>query len=258
MEREGALIQSVVRAFDILEALSNAGGEASLKEISQRTGLNKSTAHGILVTLHAKGYVGQARNGWYTLGLRLIELGNAAVARLELRSQAQDVLRELSDQFQETVHLVTRDGTDVVYVDKVESPQSMRIVSQVGLRLPAVCTGVGKAILAHMPDQETERLLEQVQLKEFTSNTITDKEKLIAHLSEVRARGYALDDEEIMVGLRCVAAPIFDHTGACVGALSVSGPSIRMGPGRIASMIPAVCEAGRRISQRLGYQVKVE
>lgn len=252
-EYDSGLVRSVGRACEILDALYAAGGEAPLREISQRVGLNKSTVHGILATLQHMRYVGQTASGSYTLGLRLLELGNATVARLDLRNQASDILRELVLRFEETAHLVMLDGTDVVYIDKVESTQSMRIVSQVGKRLPAACTGVGKAILASLPSEELDRLLEITELRAFTRNTITDKVRLREHLAEVHRRGYAIDDEEILDGLRCVAAPIFNHTGACIGAMSISGPSVRMGPSRIEEMIPVVCEAAHEVCRRMGF-----
>jgi IclR family KDG regulon transcriptional repressor len=233
------------------------GGEAPLKEISQQVGLSKSTTHGLLATLESRGLVGHSPSGAYTLGLRLIELGNAAVERLDLRSQASDVLRDLVKVFDETVHLVTLDGSDVVYIDKVEGTQSMRIVSRVGGRLPAACTGVGKAILANLDAVRLERILDAAELPPFTRNTITDKAKLLEHLMDVRRRGHAIDDEEISEGLRCVAAPIFDHTGSCIGALSISGPSVRIGPARVEDMIPVVCQAAATVSTRLGFKLEM-
>lgn len=252
MEKRSALIQSVERACDILDALCAAGGEATLHEISARVALSKSTAHGLLATLHSRGLVSRTSASRYTLGLRLFELGNAAVARLDLRGQAGQVLRGLLNQFQETVNLVTLDGSDLVCIDKVETTQSMRIVSKVGSRLPAACTGVGKAILAHLPSDHVERLLQSTPLKPWTRNSIIDKDLLRGHLAEIKRCGYAIDDEEIVDGLRCVAAPIFDHRGGCVGALSISGPSARMAPARLEEMIPAVCDAGQEVSRRLG------
>jgi DNA-binding IclR family transcriptional regulator len=159
----------------------------------------------------------------------------------------------LVDRFQETVHLVIADGLDVVYIDKRESLQSMRIVSQVGLRLPAYCTGVGKAILAFIDEAELDRLLAGARLKSFTPHTITDKRMFKQHLQEVKRCGYALDNEEIIQGLRCVGAPIRDYSGKVVAALSVSGPSVRMGPARIEEIILATVQAAAEISHQLGY-----
>lgn len=246
-------IQSVDRAFDLLEVLAASRGELPLKEISQRVGLSKSTCHGLLATMERRGYVGQTASGAYTLGLRLTELGVQAVNRLDLRREAKEALRRLSTELQETVHLVTLQGTDVVYIDKIESQHSIRMVTQIGSRFPAWCTGVGKAVLANLPQIRLEKLLLGVELQPRTTHTITDKERFREHLAQVRRQGFAIDDEEFDIGLRCLAAPIFDHTHACVGALSVSGPSVRMGPNRLALMISAVKQAAAEVSRRMGY-----
>lgn len=247
------LIQSVDRALDLLDALAAAGGELALKDLSRQVGLSKSTCHGLLITMERRDIVGQTPSGNYTLGLRLTELGNLAVNRLDLRREARAILRHLSAEFKETVHLVTSQGLDVVYIDKVESEHSIRTVTQIGTRLPAACTGVGKAILANLPPERFEKVMNAIALTPRTHTTITDRQKFREHMLEVRQRGWAIDDEEFDIGLRCVAAPIFNHTRTCLGALSISGPAVRMGPSQIALMIPAVVQAAAEISRRMGY-----
>ena len=254
MARQNGTIQSVDRAITLLERLAQRGGSASLADLACDVGLSRSTAHGLLATLRQHSLVSQDADGHYVLGVKLFELGMAAVSRLDLRTVAGPVLERLVDEFQETVHLVINDGLDVVYIDKRESPQSIRIVSQVGHRLPGHCTGVGKAMLAFKSKAELENLLAGVELERHTSNTITDKDQLKAELELVRQSGYALDNEEIIDGLRCVAAPIRDHTTQVVAALSVSGPSMRMKPEKIERVIPAVVQAVADISQQLGYR----
>lgn len=238
----------------ILELLAKRGGCASLAELSQGLGLSRSTVHGLLATMKRRGVVAQEFNGHYALGIRLFELGTMAVSRLDLRTIAGPILQQLVDEFQETVHLVVGDGLDVVYIDKRESPRSMRIVSQVGHRLPAYCTSMGKAMLAFKPKEELEELLARAELQPWTQNTITDKEQLKAHLQEVRRRGYALDNEESFDGLRCVGAPIRDHSTQVIAALSIAGPSVRLESDRIKEIIPAVVEAAAEISHQLGYR----
>jgi DNA-binding IclR family transcriptional regulator len=236
----------------ILEQLAGCGGSAPLSDLARNLGLSRSTVHGLLATMRQRGFVTQDGNGHYALGIKLFELGTLAVSRLDLRTIAGPILQRLVDEFKETVHLVVGDGLDVVYIDKRESPQSMRIVSQVGRRLPAYCTSVGKAMLAFLPEEELDELLTRVELQPWTHNTITDKGKLKAHLREVRRRGYALDNEEIFDGLRCVGAPIRDHSKQVVAALSIAGPSVRLGSDRINEIIPAVVEAATEISHQLG------
>jgi DNA-binding IclR family transcriptional regulator len=254
MVRQSGVIQSVDRAAQILDRLASRGGCASLANLARDLELSRSTVHGLLATLRRHGLIAQDEQGRYVLGLKLFELGSVAVSRLDLRKVAGPMLDRLVDQFHETVHLVLGDDLDVVYIDKRESSQSMTIVSQVGHRLPAYCTGVGKAMLAFKPEPEIDDLLNGVVLLPRTKNTITDKTALKSHLAEVRACGYALDKEEIIEGLCCVAAPIRDHTGQVVAALSVSGPSVRLTTEKITLVIPAVVKAAADISLRLGYR----
>ncbi len=253
MATQNGTIQSVDRAIMLLERLASRGGSASLADLARDIELSPSTVHGLLATLRQHGFVGQDANGRYILGIKLFELGSLVVARLDLRAVAGPILQRLLDRFQETVHLVVGDGPDVVYIDKRESMQSMRIVSQVGARLPAFCTGVGKSILAFKSETELAELLDNMTLQPWTRHTITDKEQFKAHLREVRSRGYALDNEEIIEGLRCVAAPIRDYSKQVIAALSVSGPSVRMDSDKINEIIPAVVEATAEISRQLGY-----
>lgn len=253
LARPNGLIQSVDRALLLLEALAARGGCASLSDLARELGLGRSTVHGLLATLRAHGFVSQDETGSYVLGLRLFELGNIAVFRLDLRIVARPFLQRLVDQFQETVHLVVGDGFYVVYIDKRESPQSMQIVSRIGQRLPTYCTAVGKAILAFKQPAEMERLLSHNTLEAFTPNTITDLDRLKAHLDSVRQQGYALDQEEIALGLRCVGAPIWDYTGHVVGALSISGPAVRMQGEKLSQAISSVLAATSEISRKLGF-----
>lgn len=253
-KRQNNMIQSVDRAITILNRLAERGGRASLAELARDMDLNRSTVHGLLATMRYHRLVSQDNEGRYVLGLKLFELGSAAIARLDLRTVAGPILQRLVDQFHETVHLVVGDGLDVVYIDKRESPQSMRIVSQIGRRLPAYCTGVGKAMLAFKPEAKLAALLDRAELQPHTANTITDRGALHAQLQEIRRTGYALDDGELIEGLRCVAAPIRDHTGQVVAALSISGPSVRLKPEKIERLIPAVKQAAADISDQLGYR----
>jgi len=192
-DRNGT-IQSVDRAIEILEQMASRDGCASLSELASAVGLSRSTVHGLLATMKRRGLVAQESNGLYALGIKLFELGTAAVSRLDLRTIAGPVLQQLVDEFQETAHLVVGDALDVIYIDKRECARSMRIVSQVGYRLPAYCTAVGKAMLAFMPADELDRLLADAELRAWSRNTITDQEQLKAELQKIRRCGYALDN----------------------------------------------------------------
>jgi DNA-binding IclR family transcriptional regulator len=246
-------IQSVERALDILEAFERGPAEIGVSELGRETGLHKSTVFGLLNTLCRRGYVEKnPESGKYRLGLRAFQIGSVVLNRMDLPALAAPILQELVDKHQETVHLVVRDGFNVVYIAKRESPRSVRIVSQVGRRLPCYCTGVGKVLLAHMPEEELQALLSANELKRFTRNTIVEPQALKAELRVIRERGYALDNEEIEEGLKCVAAPVRNHTGKVVAAMSVAGPASRMTSGRIAEIIDSVKSAALELSRRLG------
>ncbi len=251
--KNGLTIQSVERALAILEEFSVREKELGVTEIAKRVGLNKSTCFNLINTLLQKGYLEQnPDNGKYRLSLKIFQLGKIYEAGLELREIAKPFLQELVDKTGETVHLVIRDRREAVYIEKVEGPSAIKIISQIGTRVNLHCTGVGKVLLAFLPSEYIERLT-QHPLKKFTENTITDKEKLLAHLREIKEKGYSIDDEEIEVGLRCVAAPIFDHRKEVIAAISVSGPTSRMTYEKINELTEIVKETAFNISVRLGY-----
>ncbi|MGB9662023.1 MAG: IclR family transcriptional regulator [Moorellaceae bacterium] len=252
---ETSQIRSVAKALRIIDVLAEARGELALHEIAGRLGLAKSTVHGLLSTLRDFGYVEQSVfTGKYKLGVRLFELGNIVAHGWDVRTVAAPYIQRLVDELGETVHLVVLDKGEVLYIDKRESRESLRIVSQVGMRLPAHCTGVGKVLLAFLPPSEVKRIIAARGLPRFTKNTITDLKTLEAELARVRAQGYAIDNEEIMDSLRCVAAPIRDHSGKVCAAMSVSGPVARLEGERLNLAIERVTKTAAEISAGLGYR----
>lgn len=251
-------IQSIERAADILELFLSVGPELSVKEISERTGLSKSTIHGIIKTLEYRGFLQQnSENLKYNLGMKLFELGNAVSNQLNIGKIARTVLRELVEELKETVHLVILDRDEAIYIEKVEGPHSLSMYSRVGKKAPFHCTGVGKAILAFQPEEEIERLLDLAELTPFTVKTLTDKKQIIEHLKKVKQQGYAIDDEEIELGLRCVAAPIFNHQGKVIASISCAAPITRFSDERVSGVIAGVKKAANIISRRMGYHAPV-
>ncbi|MGB9866504.1 MAG: IclR family transcriptional regulator [Bacillota bacterium] len=249
------LIKSVAKAMKILDVLAEAQDELALHDVAGKLGIAKSTAYGILTTLRELGYVEQsAFTGRYRLGLRLFELGSIVARRWDVRAVAAPYIEQLVDELGETVHLVILDRGEVLYIDKRESRQSLRIVSQVGMRLPAHCTGVGKVLLAHLSPAELKWIISSKGLPRFTRNTITDPKLLEQELIKVRAQGYAIDNEEIMDSLRCVAAPIRDHTGKVCAAISVSGPVARLSGDNLRRATDLVTSTAAEISRGLGYR----
>ncbi|SHF54892.1 transcriptional regulator, IclR family [Desulforamulus putei DSM 12395] len=254
MKKKTNIIQSVDRAISILEVLEKSLEPLGVTEISNRLDLHKSTTFGLLNTLESKGLVYQEpENGKYKLGLRLLQLGEQVHQRMNLRQQAHPFLKRLVDEFKETVHLVLKVEDDYVYIDKVDGPQAIRMYSQIGKRALMHCTGVGKSILAFLPEDERERILAKLELKSFTPSTITNIDKLRIHLKEIKKQGYSIDDEEIEMGLRCVAAPVLNHRGEAIAAISIAGPSTRMTYERIQELIQPIKETALSISKSIGY-----
>ncbi|WP_088552628.1 IclR family transcriptional regulator [Calderihabitans maritimus] len=247
-------VQAVARAISIIELLAKAG-EMSLGEIARELQLPKSTIHGLLSTLKEFEFIEQSPfSGKYKLGLRLFEIGSAVARNWDVRAVAAPYLQKLVDECCETVHLVVLDKGEVLYIDKRESRQSLRIVSEVGTRLPAHCTGVGKVLLAYSSPSEVRRIIAEKGLRRFTKNTITDPEKLAEDLARIRQQGYAVDNEEIMDSLRCVAAPIRNHEGRVIAAMSIAGPVARLSGERFQKMVKLVVETAHEISRALGYR----
>jgi DNA-binding IclR family transcriptional regulator len=225
-------------------------------ELGRRLGIDKSTAHRLLATLRARGFVrvhpGTQR---YTLGLRLAGLGAAAVRGIELTDIARPYLELLRDRTGEAAHLAVLAEGEVLFLAKAAGPGALTVNAGVGTRTPAHCTALGKVLLAGLlGTEELDRVIAQRGLARHTPHTITSREELISHLEEVRRQGWALDDEERDLGLRCIAAPAYDAGGRVVAAVGISGPTSRITPDRIAQIAEDVCAVAHSISRELGYR----
>ncbi|MBX6342876.1 MAG: IclR family transcriptional regulator [Thermomicrobiaceae bacterium] len=251
---EARLAQTVLKAVDALECLARADRPLTAQQVARQVGLSRTTAYRLLSTLAARGYVASLPGGRFRLGPGVLWLGQRLLEQLELPEIARPYLREVGRQANETTYLALLDGTEVLYVDRVESSQPVRLHSVVGTRNPLHCTSLGKAILAFLPEAERRALVDALPLPRRTANTITDRELLWTHLDLVRARGYAVDDIENEEGVRCVGAPIFDHQGRPFAAISVAGPAYRMTPERVAELAAVVTGAAQAISRELGHQ----
>lgn len=240
------------KAFDVLDTLER-DGSLTLTELSHRTATNKVTTLRILANLEAYGYVERDEAGRYSLGMRLLQLGLRKSAATDLRAVAHPVLRALRDQFDETVNLGIPDGSGILYIDILESSLGLRMAATVGARDDLHSTAIGKAI-ASCWNGHDPAVGARMPLRPKTERTITDPAAFDRELTRVRERGFAVDDEENESGARCVGAPILDHSGACVGAISVSGPTVRMTPDRVELIAPEVRRAAAMISERLGYR----
>ncbi len=246
--------QVLDRAVSILNAIAARQDDLSVADLCSQLKLHKSTVHRLIMVLEGHRLVTRnPENGRYRLGLKLFELGSKAIGSLDLRERSRPHLTRLLQETRETVHLCILDLGDVVYLEKMEPERSMRTASRVGVRHAAYCTAVGKAMMAELPERELDALLDQIELKPITSRTITSPNVFRAELKRIRSRGYALDDEEIEEGLRCVGAAVRDHSGRAIAAVSMSGPSFRMTDAQIPKLAESVCRAAMALSIELGF-----
>lgn len=246
--------KSVAKALDILEVICIAGGPLELHEISRKLDLPSSTVYRLLQTLLENGYARQERvSRQYSAGLKIFELSQSIIAGLHFTDFAQEPLQDLANTTLETVHLAVLDHYEVIYLQKYDSYHPVALYSRVGRRAPAYCTGVGKLLLAHLPQSELAAFMQSVTLAPFTQNTITEEAVLEADLAGIRQRGYSIDDMEHEEGVCCIACPVRGHTGAVIAAASITAPSFRQDLDGLLSYLPLLQEKVAAISQELGY-----
>lgn len=239
--------------MSILESFVDTRSELSLAQIADRTGLSTSTTYRLVTNLIRLGYLSPNGRSDYRLGTSVLRLAGAVLTQLDLRQKAASALEGLRDETKETVHLATIDGQRIIYLDKLEGLYAIGMTgSRVGKTAPAYCTALGKVMIALGDESQWTRIL-RADLKPQTRRSITDPAKLKSELYRIREQGYALDWGEYEADVRCVAAPVHDHSGRVVAAISVSGPFQRMEPeiesGRI---VPRVVAAAGEISKSLG------
>lgn len=251
--RKTETIQSIERAIAILRSFTEVEPELRVTELARRLNLHKSTVSRILATLQKGGLVSQnPESGKYRLGLGLIGLAGVALGRLDVRGVAQPYLNTLVAFTQETVNITVVEGHECVNIERARSPQPIRYEGWIGRRTPLHCTAAGKVLLAHLPDDERSVRL-ALPLLTYTSKTVTNGDILEDNLSQVRLQGYAIVHEEFEEGFSGIAAPIFNHEGQVVAAVSVSGPTYRMGPGTVENFINFLQETSQTISAEMGY-----
>lgn len=248
-------VQSVERALAIMDALAHEGSPMKLSSLSKQLGLNISTVHRLLNTLMVWGYVEQDPHmGKYRLGIKSFEIGNKALYSLDIRSVAKPYLKKLVDKSNETANLAILVEGEVVYIDQVETHNIIKMFARPGTRGPAYCTGSGKALLAALSEYEINRLARDFSFKSYTNKTITNVGDLKKELSLIRKQGYSLDMGEMEEDVRCVAAPIIDHEGKTIAAISLSGPSTRMSDQYLRNeLVPLVIDTAKQISHLVGW-----
>lgn len=248
-------VQAVDRALQLIDLLQEDIDGLSVTTLANRMNLAKSTIHRLLTSLKNKGFVQQdVQSEKYQLGLKFIEIGSIVSRSLEINQIAPPYMKQLVEETSETVHLVVLHEGEIIYIEKTESPNNLRMYSMVGKRAPVHCTGAGKAILAYLPREQVDQIIADRGLKKFTPTTIITKKQLNEQLHETRERGYSVDYEEHESGIRCVAAAIFNHKARVVASLSVAGPTIRMNQKKMDFCAGKVKYYANAISERLGYR----
>jgi DNA-binding IclR family transcriptional regulator len=248
-------VQSVARALELLELMAKENREMSLTEISGKMGWPKSTVHGLLATLREYHFVDQSiQTGHYCLGIRLFEFGHIVARNWEIRSVALPQMQQLNRKYGEMVQLATEDRGEVLYIDKLDSKHLMRIVSEIGARLPIHCSALGKVLLAYRSPAEVKWILAKHGMPRMTKRTITDPLEMERELEKIRRQGYSVDEREIMDSLRCVAAPIYDREGAVRYAISISGLADSFCGDYMAAVLQSLIDASNEISFMMGYR----
>lgn len=253
--KERYLINSILRASGILKTFAEGKGSFTLREMAQSMKLDRSTTYRILLSLEKCGLVEKdEKTGGYSLGLGAFEIGSAYQRRADFVPIAKPFMEDLALKAQETVNLAVLSGTEILYIDKVDSPRSVGVMSKIGQRNPVYCTSLGKSLLAFQSEEEQARIIAEIEFKPLTPHTITSRKEFLKELNQIRVQGYALDRREIEEDVECIAAPIRNHLGNPVAAISISGPQKKIQTAREKEYVGWVTEAAERISSRLGFK----
>ncbi len=249
-------IQSADRIFAIMEALAEHGSMRII-DLSEQLGLHKSTVHRLLASLISMGYVTQNEaSGAYALTYKLVEMSGKIIKNTDILNLIRPYAEKLSNECEETVHFVKKTGNSVLYIEKLESQsvkaRSFRLSSQVGLTRPMYCSGVGKVIMAYLPDDEVKAIWDSSDIEKKTDHTITDFDLMKKELALIRKKGYALDNEENELGIRCIAVPVFDYHDTPQYALSISTLISRMPDERLDELSRLLLSTASEISRVLG------
>lgn len=248
-------VQSLDRALALLEVIAEADG-LTLTDLSQRAGIPPSSAHRILATLQAHDYVAHdEERGLWLIGVRAFEVGSSFLRSRKLADTGRAIMRELLEECGETVNLAIADDGSIVFISQMESHHTIRAFHRPGSRGAIHASGVGKALLSALPDEQVRRILHKTGLEQFTPKTLVDPEGLFAELREARTRGWSVDDEERTTGMRCVAAPIYNEYGEAFAGVSVSGPTVRLTSERVGEIGPKVRRAAEAITHSIGGRV---
>jgi IclR family KDG regulon transcriptional repressor len=248
-----SLNNSIAKAFNLLDYFNTTKPEWGVRELAKEIGANKSTTYRMLATMESLGVLRKDQGSEkYSLGLKLFELGNRVSIQSAFVSQTHPVLEQVAAEITETVHLGILKDSQVFMVDKIESPKGLKLNSVVGTSSPAYCSGLGKTLMAHLSDFDLSQTLKKIEFKAKTEFTITKKTILKKELEEIRTLGYAIDRQELELGLICVAVPVFNQNDQVIAALSAAGPAIRFQEEKIKNYVAILQNGANAIKQRIG------
>lgn len=246
---------AVERALAMLEAVAQEPEGLSNAEISRKLQIPKSSASYILRTLEKRGYLSRdTDSGRYRVGLKVLSLSRGALSGIDVREVALPIMRHLMEKTNLTCHLAILDGPEAVYIEKVEPQGFIRMDTWVGRRMRVHATSVGKALVAHIPQEQLEKILSKIGMEKRTPKTITSVPRLLKELEKVRAQGYAVDDEENNLGARCLGAPVFNQQGTIEASLGLSGPINQVNAQTMPRIVESLKDAARHVSMQLGYR----
>lgn len=246
--------QSVYKAFKIIELLSHHRDATGLRDLARELDMSPSTVYRFMSSLKDLGYIKQdAKTSKYRLSLKFAWLGSNVLESVQVTDLAQPYMEELTRNTNETTHLAVLEGLEFVYVAKIDGNQAVNMSSRIGNRGTLYSTSIGKVLLAYIAEQERLAIIQELDMPPKTKNTIITRDELIHQLEEVRKSGYAIDDEENEIGIRCIGAPIFDHRGEAIAALSLSGWKVTMTTRRIATLPKGLMATANKISEELGF-----
>ncbi|MEA3311435.1 MAG: IclR family transcriptional regulator [candidate division WOR-3 bacterium] len=242
------------KGLRLLEELAESADGLTAVELAERIGVHKTSVYRYINSLLDMGYIQNDNDSRYHLGNKILELGSQKLRRMPLRETAHPFLIKLNEETQKTVHLCVLDRQDVVYIDKIESHRTLPIMSRIGSRAPAYCTGVGKALLSGLPTDQVVSLLREMTLERRTPNTITDPMKLLEEIKLTAERGYAIDNGEHEAGIKCLAAPVRGYGGDVIGAISITGLKREFDDlGSVKELENGIKRVANDVSKALGY-----
>lgn len=255
MAKKVKKLNSLDRGLEILEILASTKKQMGVTELSEWLNIDKASVYRALATLESHKMVEQdPETKKYSLGLKLIELSGSLLNQLELRVRAKPFLKELCERTGESAHLTTFIDNTIVYIDREETSGRITVKTEIGMEAPFHCTATGKAVAAFLPEEKIEELIKTKGLTPYTPKTIVSPSMLKAHFVSIRESGYAIDDEEFDIGVRCIGAPIWDFKGKVIGSVGISGSIVTMTLENIQKYIPVVLEISKKISAAMGYK----